>query len=357
MAVALFAAPCLADISRETAQRINAANELLRTGNVQDAIHSYQTLEPGAAAAPPLQYNMGVAHFRNGDLDAATRAFQETAAAIDPKVASRSRYNLGNCHYSKALSAAQQDKQAAIGHLKAAIDHYRSSVRINPDNADARANIELANNLLQQLESEEPPQQEQQQQPTQDQQQDNQQYKDQQDDNQAGESDAADQSDESNASKKSDQEDTSDSTDHSDTSESSAGADNPTDISDQSQAADQPNTAAQSNASDQSNMPQPSDASEQNNIAPQSQNHDLQNESQDKQQQPVPMGELTSGDENAATPDDATAAASMNSIDGDQISREEAMKLLQAVRDRDMLRRLRQQQRERVQRVPVDKDW
>jgi len=39
------------------------------------------------------------------------------------------------------------------------------------------------------------------------------------------------------------------------------------------------------------------------------------------------------------------------------MSRQEALKLLQAVRDRDMLRRLRQRQRQRQRRVNVEKDW
>ena len=39
------------------------------------------------------------------------------------------------------------------------------------------------------------------------------------------------------------------------------------------------------------------------------------------------------------------------------MTKEEALKMLQAVRDRDMLRRLRQEQIERSRHVPVDRDW
>ena len=39
------------------------------------------------------------------------------------------------------------------------------------------------------------------------------------------------------------------------------------------------------------------------------------------------------------------------------MSRQEALKLLQSVRDRDMIRRIRQQQRQRPRRVQVEKDW
>ena len=39
------------------------------------------------------------------------------------------------------------------------------------------------------------------------------------------------------------------------------------------------------------------------------------------------------------------------------MTKEEAMKMLQAVRDRDMLRRIGKERRERSRHIPVDKDW
>jgi len=51
------------------------------------------------------------------------------------------------------------------------------------------------------------------------------------------------------------------------------------------------------------------------------------------------------------------SAAEQNADNNGMISRQEALKLLQSVRDRDMIRRLRQQQRQRSRRVKVEKDW
>ena len=39
------------------------------------------------------------------------------------------------------------------------------------------------------------------------------------------------------------------------------------------------------------------------------------------------------------------------------MTQQEAEKMLQAIRDRDMIRRLRRQAAERNQHVPVDRDW
>ncbi len=39
------------------------------------------------------------------------------------------------------------------------------------------------------------------------------------------------------------------------------------------------------------------------------------------------------------------------------MTKQEALKMLQSVRDRDMLRRLRQEQFERRRHVPTERDW
>ena len=79
---------------------------------------------------------------------------------------------------------------------------------------------------------------------------------------------------------------------------------------------------------------------------------------QPAQPQPLPQGELTPANASEDKPQ-ATNSASMGEF-GTQVApmtKEEALKMLQAVRDRDMLRRLRHEQIERNQHVPTDRDW
>ena len=73
-----------------------------------------------------------------------------------------------------------------------------------------------------------------------------------------------------------------------------------------------------------------------------------------------PKGNVTAANEQKDS--DATLSGSANMAtkeeqDSSMMSRQEALKLLQAVRDRDMLRRLRQQRQQRQRRIKVDKDW
>ena len=49
-------------------------------------------------------YNLGIAHYRNGDLKQAANQFRMTIGSQDDSVAARSRFNLGNAFYAQALN-------------------------------------------------------------------------------------------------------------------------------------------------------------------------------------------------------------------------------------------------------------
>ena len=151
----LFTAGAAAQETLSVAEKINAANQYLRDKNVAQAVQSFQDIDDQSGQyQDQLNYNLAVAHYRNEDIPAAQPLFASSAQSADTAIAAAGRYNLGNCHYSKALEMAEQDRQAAIGQLHEAIIHYRSSLRLNADNADARANIELARQLVGQLQKE-----------------------------------------------------------------------------------------------------------------------------------------------------------------------------------------------------------
>ena len=184
-------------IASESATQINTANSLVRDGKYDEAIEQYAQVQPTATDRDELDYNLAVAQFRKGELDAAEELFATSAASSDTKIAASSRYNLGNCLYSKALTSAEQDKTLAIEQLKEAISHYRDSLKLEGSNADARANIELAGELIRKLQEEQQQdQQEQQQQQDQQQQDQHQQDQQNQSQDQSGEGQQDQQNDE-----------------------------------------------------------------------------------------------------------------------------------------------------------------
>ncbi|MCA9170454.1 MAG: hypothetical protein KDB23_22405, partial [Planctomycetales bacterium] len=187
LTLTVAASPVRAQQSLPTAsiaQQINAANELVRQGQNDSAIALYRQLPAGTVEQDELNYNLAVANYRNGDLAEAQRLFATTASVANTRIAADSRYNLGNCQYAAALKAAEQDKPAAIAGLREAIGNYRSSLRLSDNNPDARANIELAAELIRKLEEQQEQEQQQQDQQQQDQRQQDQQQQNQQQQNQ-----------------------------------------------------------------------------------------------------------------------------------------------------------------------------
>jgi Ca-activated chloride channel family protein len=159
--------------SRDFALGVNAANAALRGGDVDGAIKQYGEMRSAAPESADLSYNMAVAQFRKGEVAAAAPLFEAAATSENDTLAANARYNLGNCNYTAGLKLAESDREAAIKELESAIGNYRSSLAVDTNNADARANIELASQLIDKLREEQKQQQQQQNQQDQQQQQSN----------------------------------------------------------------------------------------------------------------------------------------------------------------------------------------
>ena len=122
----------------------------MRDGKVEEALAAFRHVVPGDQQRDELNYNMAVAEYRSGNIDAAEKLFNEVAGTSTPAISSGSRYNLGNCLYAKAVQVAEQDKPAAIEHLRNAVSHYRGALRGDSNNPDARAAVFLSIGMLHQ---------------------------------------------------------------------------------------------------------------------------------------------------------------------------------------------------------------
>ena len=161
------------DATVDSITAINTATQQLAAGNVEAALQGFDSAAEVSDDNYTLNYNRGIALYRNGDIEAARSQFTEALDSTDSTLAAKSWFNLGNCDYATATEAAEQDRPAAIESLKGAISKYRRSLKLNSDDTDARANIELAAKLMNQLQQQE--KQEQQQEQNEDQQQQDQQ--------------------------------------------------------------------------------------------------------------------------------------------------------------------------------------
>jgi len=114
------------------AERNNAGNRLSRQGNFGSALRAYQAaqvIEPDNAL---VYFNAANALADSNELEQAIAALQQAIARGDAPLIAAAYYNLGNIHFE-------------TGDYEAAIEAYRESLRNNPNNDDARYNLELAN--------------------------------------------------------------------------------------------------------------------------------------------------------------------------------------------------------------------
>ena len=109
------------DPSVDFATQLNEANQLVRDGDIEKAIDSYREITSDRSNykdASQLDYNSAVAHYKNGDIEAAAGLFKVAASAEDSRLAASSRFNLGNCAYATALANVEQDPELAMAYLR-----------------------------------------------------------------------------------------------------------------------------------------------------------------------------------------------------------------------------------------------
>jgi Ca-activated chloride channel family protein len=316
------------------------------------------------------QFNEGVTLYETGELAAAEEHFVETATSADTMLALRARYNLGNCQYARAIAGMQTEPAVAKESLLAAIESFRSAIRVarsdvavdvssnlptSDDSARdvvrrARTNLELALRLKQEMDQQQEDQSaqsedqssEDESKPSEDDSSEEQQDQNGEDQSASGDQNESEsendggesQGDDSQSSSDGEQQD-GESQDGEEGSEEGA----PQDGSDQQEGSDQ---------SSQPNRSDPSDGSDEEEQAADESNDGA-----------APEGQLQSQSEDSDEThgEDGQAGAMAQQAMPQSMTREEALKMLQAVRDRDMLRRFGKEQRERSRQIPVERDW
>lgn len=145
---------CLCGASLATRQAVQAGNKALAGGDPAAAAARYQEALAAEPDNPALIYNLGTARLAGGDpaaagllRDALERAQGNPQGA---PVAGRAAFNLGNALLHQA-DAAQADPNAGRAALEGAVDAFRKAVAADPDDMDARRNLQLAATRLRDL--------------------------------------------------------------------------------------------------------------------------------------------------------------------------------------------------------------
>jgi Ca-activated chloride channel family protein len=133
------------------ATRNNQGNRLTEAGRYDSALTVYQEARIERPDAPGVTYNIANALHQKGNFDSAAVEYRHALTPEGNPLATQSYYNLGNTLYR--LDDYQQAAEA-----------YKQALILNPNDVDAKHNLELAQRMLQQGDSSGQSQQQQNQQ-------------------------------------------------------------------------------------------------------------------------------------------------------------------------------------------------
>ncbi|MFH0946747.1 MAG: VWA domain-containing protein [Planctomycetota bacterium] len=123
----------------------------LRDGRIGEALELFQKAAELAPGQPRISLGRGAALQQKGDLDEAREQYLDASSKGDKLATAVARYNLGTLAVERARAAlgdvpeeAQgEDRTKALEEIAQAVDHFRATLRLEPDHTDARHNLEL----------------------------------------------------------------------------------------------------------------------------------------------------------------------------------------------------------------------
>ncbi len=155
--------PALVGISLpgEFGRLIEAGNSLYSAGKFKKAGEKYDKAAELDPDSPEPAFNKGAAEYRQGNFQDALAGTVAAARAADGPLKRDAEYNAGNCAYR-------------MQKLDQAIEHYKRALTLDPEDQDAKHNLELALQAQQQQKEQDKQDQDQKKDDEQDQKQDDQ---------------------------------------------------------------------------------------------------------------------------------------------------------------------------------------
>jgi Ca-activated chloride channel family protein len=142
-----------------TAPGINAYQQ----GKFEDAYKEFQgTLKshPESRAEDELQFDSGTAAYKLKDYNKALESFSQALLTPDTRLQTKGHYNLGNTLYQRGEIEKSDDKK--LSDWTNALDHYEQTLKLDPQNKEAKDNYEYVKKKIDELKNKK----EQQQQPS-----------------------------------------------------------------------------------------------------------------------------------------------------------------------------------------------
>jgi Ca-activated chloride channel homolog len=112
---------------------------------------------PQSHAADKIEFDAGAAAYKMKDFGKALNSFSQALLSPDAGLQSRSHYNLGNTLYQRGDTQKKDDEK--MKDWTNALQHYEESLKITPDNKEAKENLDYVKRKIEELKQkrEQPP--------------------------------------------------------------------------------------------------------------------------------------------------------------------------------------------------------
>jgi Ca-activated chloride channel homolog len=131
-----------------------------KAGQYEQSLKDYQQLLQKQAEDPRLHFNAGAAAYRNQQFDEAAKHFGAALNSPDLKLLEQAYYNRGNTLFRAGEAAPDPTKRSES--WEKALKDYELSMKLNPQDTDAKHNHEFVKKMLEELKQQQQQQQNQQ---------------------------------------------------------------------------------------------------------------------------------------------------------------------------------------------------
>jgi Ca-activated chloride channel family protein len=126
--------------------------EAYRQNKFSDAYREFEkTLQehPQTHAADKIEFDAGAAAYKMKDFGKALNSFSQALLSPDASLQGKSHYNLGNTLYQRGDAQKKDDEK--LKDWTNALQHYEQSLKIAPDNKEAKENLEYVKRKIEEL--------------------------------------------------------------------------------------------------------------------------------------------------------------------------------------------------------------
>ena len=110
--------------------KVSSGNRLFKKGQYEKAIEKYRDAQIAAPSDETINYNMGNALHKGGEYEKAQSEYEKVLSSKNQKLKQKALYNLGN----NSVMQRKTDE---------AIDYYKKALDVNPNDINAKYNIEF----------------------------------------------------------------------------------------------------------------------------------------------------------------------------------------------------------------------